>query len=270
MKIALSQMDIAWLDVPTNLRKIKGEIDSAEAQGARILVLPEMALTGFCMDTQSAGLELKSPEIQELASMTQGKNIIVFAGAAIKRGKYFTNDCLVLRNGEIITTYSKMNLFVVTNEDKHYAPGGKMITLEIDGVRFTPLICFDTRFNRVFNRAAESGTDAFIIMASWPDTTASQWRTLLAARAMDTQSFVIGVNRIGEGDGMKFNGDCMVVAPSGKTMFDYSSDAKLIVLDVDFSYAQKLREKFPVLAEQHEAATKQRHPIPVETLRIKS
>ncbi|OFZ18834.1 MAG: hypothetical protein A2X94_01050 [Bdellovibrionales bacterium GWB1_55_8] len=244
-------MDIAWLDVPANLRKVKNTIEEAEAQDARILVFPEMALTGFCMQPEAAALELGSPEIRALAAMTRGKQVTVFIGAAIKDGLKYTNECLILRNGEIVGSYAKMNLFTVTDEHKHYEAGNQMLTIDFEGYQITPLICFDTRFAKPFINGAAAGTDVFIIMASWPDAQSMQWRTLLSARAMDTQAFVIGVNRIGAGDGMTFAGECMVVPPSGKPMFEYSSDEKLIVLDVDFGYSKKLKAKFPVLAEQH-------------------
>lgn len=251
MKIALCQMDLAWLDVKSNLRKIKNYIEDAEAQNAKLVVFPEMALTGFCMQSDSAALELSSPEIKELASYTQGKKVIAFVGAAIREGNKFTNECLILRNGEIISSYAKMNLFPVTDEHKYYSAGDKMITLDIEGFQVTPLICFDTRFAWPFSKGASFGTDAFIIMASWPDNQSSHWKTLLSARAMDTQAFVMGVNRIGSGDGMNFAGECMVVAPSGKPLFEYSSDERLIVVEVDLSYSQKLKTRFPVFTEQH-------------------
>ncbi|OFZ55051.1 MAG: hypothetical protein A2428_02305 [Bdellovibrionales bacterium RIFOXYC1_FULL_54_43] len=258
MKIALFQMDIAWLDFRANLNKIRNAVEDAEAQGSRILVLPEMALSGFCMEREFAAKELGSPELLELASMTRGKHILVFAGAAIKNGGKYTNECLVLRNGEILTSYAKMNLFPVTNEQDHYEPGNRLLTVEYEGYRFTPLICFDTRFIGPFTQAAAEGTDAFIIIASWPDVRAQQWKILLSARAMDTQSFVLGVNRIGSGGGMGFSGDCMVVGPSGKPMFEYSSNEKLIVTEVDFGYARKLRETFPAIAKQHQNQPKVR------------
>jgi len=251
MKIALCQMDIVWLDVQANLNKIEDTIDDAEAQGVRLLVFPEMALTGFCMQREAAALEVGSPPIKQLAAMTRGKQVMVFIGAAIKNGAKYTNECLVLRNGEIVASYAKMNLFTVTDEHRYYEPGEQMITVAYEGYQFTPLICFDTRFTKPFIKGAEAGTDAFIIMASWPDSQSAQWKTLLSARAMDTQAFVLGVNRIGSGGGMNFAGECMVVAPSGKPMLEYSSDEKLIILDVDFGYSKKLKNKFPVLSEQH-------------------
>ncbi|MCM2324038.1 MAG: hypothetical protein NDJ90_12330 [Oligoflexia bacterium] len=253
MKVALSQMDMAWLDIPANLRKISETIDEAEQLGVELLVFPEMALTGFCMDTQSATLELGSPEIRQLAAMTRDKKLLVLIGAAMRSGSRFTNDCLVLRNGEVIASYSKMNLFPVTGEEKHYEPGHQMLTIEYQGYRITPLICFDSRFMKPFITGAAARTDAFVIMASWPDAQSAQWKTTLSARAMDTQTFVFGVNRTGTGGGLSFAGECNVIAPSGKPMLPYSSDEKLLVADVDLSYPGKLRERFPMLAAQHAA-----------------
>jgi omega-amidase len=251
MKIALCQMDIAWLDTRANLNKMKNYIAEAEAQDVKLLVFPEMALSGFCMDAQAVSLQLSSPEISELAAFTREKRVLVFAGAAIRHGLAFTNECLIIRNGEILTSYAKMNLFTPSNEDKEYSPGERLLTLEYDGFRITPLICFDTRFNDPFIRGARNGTDAFVIIASWPDSQSAHWKTLLSARAMDTQSFVIGVNRVGSGGGMNFAGESMVVAPSGKPMFEYGSSEKLMIVDVDLSYSRKLRTRFPVLNDQH-------------------
>lgn len=262
MKIALCQMDIAWLDFQSNLNKIKNYIDQAENENAKILVFPEMALSGFCMEPEKACLELSNPILKELTLHTRGKQVLIFIGVAMKKGSEYTNDCLIIKNGEIITSYSKMNLFTVTNEHLHYKAGNKMLTLNYEGINYTPLICFDTRFTKPFVNGAINNTDVFVIMASWPDTQSAHWKTLLSARAMDTQAFVIGVNRIGSGDGMNFAGECMVVAPSGKPMLEYSSTEKLIVTEVDFTYSKKLREKFPVFYEQH----KNQRLLEIETL----
>ncbi len=250
-KIALAQMDIAWLGFDKNLQKISSMIQEAETKSMDWIVFPEMSLTGFCMEPEKAAIELSSPIMNSLLNMTIGKKIAVMIGVAIRSEDAFTNDFLILRNGELLHCYSKINLFTITDEDKHYSPGDRLLSFELDDAKVTPLICFDTRFPDLFSQAAGAGTELFVIMASWPKQQASQWKTLLSARAVDTQSFVVGVNRVGSGGGLDFAGDCNIFTPGGKPIGEFSSDEKLIFFDIDPKKATSIRGQFPVLYNQH-------------------
>jgi len=246
MKIALSQMDITWLDIRANTTKISNHIEQADASGAGAIVFPEMALTGFCMDPARAAIDPVSPEMRALTLATRGKRILVMAGAAVRQNGLSYNMFLFIQGGEIVAGYSKINLFPPTGEDRCYTPGGDLIVVDYGGIRIAPLVCFDMRFPQLFCALQAVDTDIFVVMASWPAAEARQWQTLLSARAVDTQAYLIGVNRIGSGGGMEFCGQSMAVSPGGKPLFEYTTDERLIFVDIDPSRSARLREDFPV------------------------
>jgi omega-amidase len=261
MKIALIQMDTAWCDPQKNLGKIDSFLKSSREKGARLVVFPETSLAGFCMEADRAAVPLDGDIVRRLLKLTRGSDQLVAIGAAIRRGKHFTNECLLLRDGELVASYAKINLFAPTGEEREFTPGDSLLRLEFDGVRFTPLICFDTRFPRLALDAVATGTDAFLIIANWPSERSRHWKALLTARAIDTMSFVIGVNRVGAGGGLEFCGESNVIGPSGKPLAEWTQTEGEIVLEVDFGLARALRERFPVLFDQY------RHPrgVPIRS-----
>lgn len=251
IKIALAQMNITWLGFQENLKKIAEYVNEAETQNADWIVFPEMALTGFCMEPEKVCLPQTSESFQNLLRITRGKKVVVMIGLAQNTKGEFTNDFLIIQNGEILCAYSKIHLFTMQDEHKYYQPGYKLKQVELDGIKVTPFICFDTRFSDMFSKMAGQGTDVFVVIASWPKEQAAQWKTLLSARAIDTQSFVVGVNRVGEGDGLCFNGDSNVFSPGGKPIAEFTSEQKLIFVEIDPSKVKKLRSQYPVLFNQH-------------------
>jgi len=119
------------------------------------------------------------------------------------------------------------------------------------GVTIAPFVCFDTRFPALWSLGTKQGAELFIVIASWPAAQQQQWRTLLSARAIDTQAYVIGVNRIGVGDGIEYSGDSNVFTPGGKALLPFNAEERLSYIEIDGSYVKKIRERFPVLSEQH-------------------
>lgn len=252
MKIALCQMDIAWLDSAPNIAKIRHYITEAEAGGADIVVFPEMALSGFCMDAQAASVTLDGPELGEIIGETRGRRPMVMCGAAIRKGSEYNNSVLVVRNGELLDRYSKINLFTISNEDRNYVPGVKLVLLEYSGGTVAPMVCFDLRFSQLFSAAAGKGADVFVVIANWPAAQCNQWRTLLSARAVDAQAFVIGVNRVGRGDGIYYNGDSNVFTPGGKPLLEAAGCECIMFVEIDPGQARSLRKKYPALHRQHQ------------------
>ena len=124
-----------------------------------------------------------------------------------------------------------------------------MRTIEIEGLRVTPLICYDLRFPELF-RTAALRTDLFVVIANWPERRAHAWRTLLAARAIDCQAYVLGVNRVGEGDGHPYRGDSTLLDPWGAVVDTLPKDQGVVSGDVDAAVVAKARERFSFLSDR--------------------
>lgn len=216
------QIDIAWEDPPANFVRADALAAQAVAAGARLLVLPEMFATGFSMDAER--IAEQAGEIHAyLADLAARHGVWVIGGFA-EGGRGETGDprphnacALFDPAGAELLRYHKIHPFSLAGEDRHFAGGTQLPTAIVEGVRVTPLICYDLRFPEPF-RAAAAGTDLFVVIASWPQARRGHWSTLLKARAIENQAFVLGVNRVGEGDGLNYSGDSVLIDPLGEVI----------------------------------------------------
>lgn len=248
-KVRGIQMDLAWEDPPENFRRAEGQIALAAAEGAALVVLPEMFATGFSM---------RSADMASHADATVG----FLSGAAARHGVHlvggFADPCPVLpRNaagvfgpdGAERVRYHKIHPFSLAREHEHFGGGDRVCTFEAGGLRVCPLICYDLRFPEIF-RAVAGRTDLFVVIANWPEQRRDAWSTLLRARAIENQCFVLGINRIGEGNGLCYTGDSALVGPLGDVRSQAASCAALIGGEVTAEEVADVRRRFSFLADR--------------------
>jgi len=123
-----------------------------------------------------------------------------------------------------------------------------VVTADVEGVSVTPLVCYDLRFPEPFRLAAKE-TDLFAVVANWPAKRREHWRTLLRARAIENQAYVLGVNRVGEGNGLVYAGDSAALSPLGETLAEASGSEAVLLVDVDPAAVREARATFPVLSD---------------------
>lgn len=214
LTVAGVEMDIAWEDPAANLDRADGAAAAAKAAGASLLVLPEMFATGFSMAAERIapwGGEIRLG----LAEIARRNGLWVLGGYAEPGpGRPRNAASLIDPRGDEALRYHKIHPFTFGGEDAHYDGGDALPTADVDGVRVTPLICYDLRFPEPF-RAAADRTDLFVVIASWPAARAAHWSALLAARAIENQAYVLGVNRVGEGGGLAYGGGSVLHDPWG-------------------------------------------------------
>ena len=206
MRVAGVQMDIAWEDPQANFESVS----RTDVGGAQLIVLPEMFATGFTMD--AGKVAPRADEVREyLAGRASAWGAHVIGGYAEPGSPRPRNGCSIYDpTGNEILHYQKIHPFTLAGEDEHYDGGDSLSTAEIEGVRVTPVICYDLRFPELF-RIAAGRTDLFVVIANWPAKRRHPWRTMLMARAAENQAFVLGVNRVGTGGGEPHSGDTMLV-----------------------------------------------------------
>ena len=127
--------------------------------------------------------------------------------------------------------------------------GGEVVTWDVEGLRVTPLVCYDLRFPEPFRFAAEE-TDLYAVIANWPERRRQHWSLLLRARAVENLAYVAGVNRVGEGDGLRYLGDSALVGPWGETIVSAAGQETVLVADVSPGDVAEARRKFPVLSDR--------------------
>lgn len=248
MRVALVQFDIAWEDVVENHRRVAERLERAAREGAKLALLPEMFPTGFSMDAsriaQPPGGRTETFLRERAAALSLWIiGSIPEAGTPAPR-----NTALVVSPGGAVVRYSKIHPFTYAGEHRHYAAGERVVTVDVEGVRVTPFVCYDLRFPEPFRFAARE-TDLFAVVANWPDARREHWRTLLRARAIENLAYVAGLNRVGEGGKLRYAGDSALIDPWGETIVEGDADDRVLVGDVDPAKVAEARTKFPVLED---------------------
>lgn len=250
MRIAAVQHDIVWEDRATTLAHVESVLGAVDAD---LIVLPEVFAVGFTMNTRLVGEAPDGPTTQWLVDQAArrhawiGGSIPVVLDGADRPSNVFT---LVARDGAV-HRYAKRHPFSYAGEDAHYAPGGARLTVDVDGVRVSPFVCYDLRFADAMWPLA-AATDVYLVVASWPAARRAHWRTLLAARAIENQAYVVGVNRVGAGGGLDYAGDSCIVDPLGEVLVSAAGVETVLVADVDPAVVAKVRADLPFLADRRD------------------
>ncbi len=249
MRIALVQFDIVWEDVAGNHRRVAERLERASGEGARLALLPEMFPTGFSMDASRIAQPPGGPSEVFLREQAAERALWIIGSLPETGGDGRPrNTALVVSPAGDVARYAKIHPFTYAGEHRHYAPGERVVTVEIDGVRVTPFVCYDLRFPEPFRFAAKE-TDLFIVVANWPETRRAHWQTLLRARAIENLAYVAAVNRVGEGGKLRYAGDSAVIDPWGETIVEGDAADRVLIGDVDPAKVAEARAKFPVLED---------------------
>lgn len=251
MVLGLCQMDVLWENQIRNMNKCESYIKEASKRNVELLLFPEMILTGFTMNLDS--LTINETEILEwLKKQAKKYKISIGIGYAVNdNGKGENKYAMVSCNGEILVNYKKIHPFSFAGEKEKYTKGEEIMNCTINGITITPFICYDLRFPEIFQIASRNSS-LIIVAANWPKLREDHWIILLKARAIENQCFIVGINRVGNGDGVEYNGNSVVVDPDGKIRNRRDNEEKLIVETLDFSKVSKIRESFHLKDDRRE------------------
>ena len=246
--VAGLQLDIAWEQPEENFRRAAALASRAAAAGARLLVLPEMFATGFTMNAGKAAAHAAAT-LEALCGIARQHRVWVVAGLAVPGDERPLNACvLVDPQGREVLRYHKVHSFTLADEHEHFAAGEAVATAVVDGARVTPVICYDLRFPELF-RATAADTDLFVVIANWPVKRGHAWRSLLTARAIDCQAWVLGVNRVGDAEDVHHSGDSALVDPMGITVAAAAEQETVLVGAVDPAHVRSVRSHYTFLAD---------------------
>ncbi|GJM39265.1 MAG: amidohydrolase [Acidimicrobiales bacterium] len=251
VRIAGIQHDIVWEKPAENFANATPMIEAAVDDGAAMVVLSEMWSTGFSMNSVEIAERPDGPTstfMKETAART-GAWIVGSFPEHTEGYDRPTNRLLMAGPAGEDHRYSKIHPFTYAREDEHYAAGRERLTVEVEGVRVTPLICYDLRFTDLFwNQAAT--TDCYIVPANWPAARQLHWSTLLRARAIENQAYVVGVNRVGSAGRLDYSGDSVIVDPLGAVIEAAPGEVTTIIGDIDPAVVAQVREDFPFMQDR--------------------
>jgi predicted amidohydrolase len=251
MKIAAIQSDIVWEEPESNFARLAPKIAQSVELGARLVLLPEMFGTGFSMATSQIAEPEGGPSEEFLKTQALRNRIWIGGSCPVADGsspRPFNRFLLVSPDGKV-AHYDKIHPFGFGGEADHYARGSKTFTFEVDDLRCTPFICYDLRFADRFWESAEQ-TDCYVVVANWPAARQEHWKALIKARAIENLAYVIGVNRVGSGDGIAYEGGSLVVDPFGEVLAEAGSQEKTLSVEVERARVQAVRSNYPFLMDR--------------------
>ncbi|MEP6993681.1 MAG: carbon-nitrogen family hydrolase [Acidobacteriota bacterium] len=253
MQVALVQMDLAWEDVEENHRRARRRLEEAKSRGARLALLPEMFCTGFSMDANRIAQPPGGASETFLRETARDLSLWILASIPEAGQPRPRNMAILAAPDGKVARYAKIHPFSFGGEHRVYAGGDRVVTVDVEGVRVTPLVCYDLRFPEPF-RLAAAETDLFAVVANWPDARRDAWRTLLKARAIENLCYVAGVNRAGEGGGLRYAGDSAVISPWGEVLVEGDAAEAVLLCEVDPAVVRETRAKFPALDDRRPEA----------------
>ena len=273
LTITIIQTNLHWEVKAANLQMLEQKINSIKDK-TEIVVLPEMFSTGFSMNPGKLAETMSGETLQWMKRVAIAKKVILtgsiiikegapspleFPGKAKGRGEarggeaYFNRLIWMLPDGQY-GIYDKRHRFAFAGEDQHYTAGNKRLIASVKGWKINLLVCYDLRFP-IWSRQTpppqeEVGKgpeyDLLIYVANWPERRNTAWKTLLQARAIENQCFVVGVNRIGkDGNDINHSGDSMIIDPLGEILYHKKEEEDIFTLTLDKNHLQTVREKFP-------------------------
>ncbi|MBO5144925.1 MAG: carbon-nitrogen family hydrolase [Lachnospiraceae bacterium] len=250
MNIALAQMHIAWEDKAANYKKAEIFMREASTHGTEAVFFPEMSFTGFSMNTAVT----KETEYETVTYMkTLARQYQMYAGFG------WVKDCgqkcenhytIVDKEGSVLSDYAKLHPFSYSGEDEKFQGGSAITYFQLKGMECSSFICYDLRFPEIFQQASKSA-QVILVPANWPAKRREHWKTLLKARAIENQVYVLAVNCVGETGGLYYSGDSGVFNPNGELLVSLSEKEGCLYCELP-NDAWDFREAFPVKRDRRE------------------
>jgi len=251
VKVAAVQHDIVWEDHDANFARLAPLIAGAATDGARLVVLTEMFSTGFSMAVERVAELPAGPSSSFLAAQAREHGVWL-CGSLPERpraGARPYNQLVLAAPDGSTHRYAKIHPFGYGVEPEHYAAGDAFLTVDVEGVRCSFFVCYDLRFADEFWPLAPN-TDCYVVPANWPRQRAAHWKALLPARAIENQAYVVGVNRVGTGDGLTYAGDSVILDPLGEIVATAADGECVITGDVEPARVREVRDRYPFLRDR--------------------
>jgi predicted amidohydrolase len=249
LKFTLIQANLHWEDRKANLEMFEEKINKLES-GSQVVVLPEMFSTGFSMKPELLAETMEGPTVSWMKKMAGSKKLILTGSLIVEEnGQYYNRLIWMLPNGAF-GHYDKRHLFAFAKENNHYAGGHQRLIASVNGWKINLMVCYDLRFpvwaRQQFDEEKNFEYDVLIYVANWPERRNIAWKTLLQARAIENQCYVIGVNRVGDdGNGIYHSGDSMVIDPLGNILYQKAHEEDVFTISLDKELLEEVRIKFP-------------------------
>lgn len=249
MKIALTQMNTVWEDPDANLTECRRLIGRAAALGADVVVFPEFTTTGFTSEPRRFAARAGSDQ-NLIAEVAQENGVAVVFGQIGPHDPKPLNRSVIVDGGKVILDYAKIHSYTFGGETAVYDRGDRVFHAKLRGMVVSGLVCYDLRFPEVFQFAAQQAQVIFVI-GNWPADRIENWYTLLRARALETQCYILAANRTGDGGGITYAPSSVAYDPSGRRLTAALTD-DLLFCDIDLETVIRTRAAFPLRTDRRD------------------
>lgn len=248
LTITLIQTQLFWEDKVANLAMLEQKINAIDT-ATELVVLPEMFSTGFSMKPAQLAETMEGETVSWMKRIAAARKIILTGSVIIEQeGNYYNRLIWMLPNGQY-GYYDKRHRFAFAGEDAHYTAGNRRVVAQVNGWRINLLVCYDLRFPVWARQQLQDGApeyDLLLYVANWPQRRSHAWQTLLQARAIENQCYVVGLNRVGnDGNDIYHSGDSMVVDPLGQTLYHKADAEEVFTITLQKENLDEVRNKFP-------------------------
>ncbi len=254
LTVSTIQTTLHWENKPANLNMLEEKINSLR-QKTELVILPEMFSTGFSMNASALAETMDGPTVEWMRQKSFENRIILTGSIMIHEDdKYYNRLIWMMPNGEY-GYYDKRHLFAYSKEDEFYHPGKKRLICSVKGWKINLQVCYDLRFpvwaRQSHTRKDETAEyDVLIYVANWPERRSHAWKTLLCARAIENQCYVIGVNRVGkDGNEINYSGNSLVIDPLGEVLYHMADEEDIFTISLEKEKLEEVRSKFPFLKD---------------------
>lgn len=253
LTVSLAQIDIAFGKPDENLAKVRHYAAQAAMRGSDWLILPELWSTAYDLtNADKHATPIDAGIFTEIAELARQHNLHIIGSTLSTLGQDRFGNTLTWHqpDGAIAAVYSKLHLFRLMDEHQYLSAGDAPQLVETAWGQAGLGICYDLRFPELFRHYALAGATLMILPAEWPHPRRMHWRTLLRARAIENQMFVIACNRVGEGGGNQFFGHSAIIDPWGETIIEGGEQEMLLTGEVDFGRLPATRAKIPIFTDR--------------------
>lgn len=253
LNISLGQIDVKLGDPAVNLTAVQAMTSLAASRGSDIVVFPELWSTGYDLEH---GASYATPTdtgiFATVAALAQAHHIAILGSCLSDLGSGRIGNTAVYfdHTGHALGVYSKTHLFRLMDEDQYLTAGDGRTLVQTPAGSMGLAICYDLRFPELFRAYALAGAQLVFLPAEWPHPRLAHWQTLLRARAIENQMFVVACNRVGESKGAHFCGHSSIIDPWGETVVEGGETAELLTATIDMDQVTAVRAKIPIFQDR--------------------
>ena len=246
-------MDIALGEVGHNLATARAMIAEAAQRSSDIVVLPELWSTAYDLENAAMHAEPIEAGVFAQTAALAAEFQLHIAGSClslISPGHYGNTAVLFGPDGKILGSYTKLHLFRLMNEHRYLTPGDRPSLVQTPWGMAGLAICYDLRFPELFRHYALAGARIIFLPSEWPKPRLVHWQTLLRARAIENQLFIVACNRVGVTNSHEFFGHSTIIDPWGETVTEGGEKSQLLTAEIDLAEADRVRVRIPVFEDR--------------------